>query len=427
MRGQLAVITALTAVSQLTAFLKLWFTAKVFGVGSELDGYNLALVLPTLMSGVMLGFLQTGFFPVRARLHAEGDGFRTERFERSTLWMATGIGGIASTLLAIGTPWLAPLIGDLAPVSVLNALRFSLPLVAIIVALSILGDCSGYLLAVRGRFSIAAGAPIVNGLLGGLVLAWWPEGRLTSLILGTLLGLMAQIAICLFGLNRAGFSLFGSILDRVSAKALFVDVARIGVWILPGVVFSNLVVSLPSIWIASFGEGAVSAFGYAYRLHSSVVQLLVMASSTIILANFSTLVARKDQAAIQRILREARLAAIGIGLAGVLVVWVAAVPVLEWLLVGRFDTEAAVRVGTHWLWLTGGLGFAILGNVYAKLWQAQGRSMLISGMAGCSLLSLFVGYILCRDALSEYALSAALSISSITVVVIGMKNLNVKK
>jgi peptidoglycan biosynthesis protein MviN/MurJ (putative lipid II flippase) len=422
-KGQLAVVTALTAISQLAAFFKLWFTAKVFGVGSELDGYNLALVLPTLISGVMLGFLQTGFFPVRARLHAEGDERRTESFERATIWAATAAGCAVSITLAAGTPWLSGLIGGSSPDSVTGALRFVFPLVAMVVALNMLGDCAGYLLAIRGRFSIAAGAPIVNGLLGGLVLAWWPEGRLTSLVAGTLVGLTAQIAICLFGLNRIGFSLFGSVLDRFSARVLFADVARIGAWILPGVFFSNLIVSLPSVWIASFGEGAVSAFGYAYRLHSSAVQLLVMASSTIILANFSTLVAQNDQVAIRRILRKARFAAIGIGATGAFVVWVAAVPVLEWLFVGRFDIDAAVRVGTHWLWLTGGLGFALLGNVYAKLWQAQGRSRLISVMAGCGLASLCIGYMVCRDALSEYALSAALSISAITVVVIGARYL----
>lgn len=46
MRKQLAIISLLTAASQLAAFLKLWFTARIFGIGPELDGYNLALVLP---------------------------------------------------------------------------------------------------------------------------------------------------------------------------------------------------------------------------------------------------------------------------------------------------------------------------------------------------------------------------------------------
>jgi len=427
MKTQLAIISLLTGASQLAAFFKLWFTARIFGVGSELDGYNLALVLPTLISGVMAGILQTGLFPVRARLHARGSAETVAAFERSVLWGSLAVGAMVAAILALATPLLVPMLAESAPASVQASLRFAFPFSAALVALNMLGDCAGYLLAMRNRFVIAAGAPIVNGILGGLLLAAWPQGGLLNLVIGTVLGLAAQAGICLLGLRSTGFRLVGPLSEWTQMRERGREMLALGGWILPGVVFSNLVVSLPPLWVASFGEGAVSAFGYAYRLHTSALHLLVMASSTVILARFAELVARDEVVAVQAILRKAAAASIVLGGLGVVMVWAFGGPILEWLFDGRFDAEAASRVTTHWWWMTLGLAFSILGNVFAKLWQAQGRPRLISAVSGISLMTLTASHLLLRDVLQEYSLAAALSASGAAVVVLGLPYLNVSQ
>ena len=117
--------------------------------------------------------------------------------------------------------------------------------------------------------------------------------------------------------------------------------------------------SLPPLWAAKYGEGAVSAFGYAYRLHSAALQLLVIACSTLILARFSDLVARNDTEALRRILTKAGMLSLVIGGGGVLMVWGLGAISLEWIFGGRFDDSAAVRVSSHWLLLTISLPFAL--------------------------------------------------------------------
>ena len=59
MCNQLIAVGVVTGIAQLAAFVKVWVTARLFGVGAQLDGYNLALVAPTLISGVLSGMLQT--------------------------------------------------------------------------------------------------------------------------------------------------------------------------------------------------------------------------------------------------------------------------------------------------------------------------------------------------------------------------------
>ena len=97
---------------------------------------------------------------------------------------------------------------------------------------------------------------------------------------------------------------------------------------------------------------------------------------------------------------------------------------LGWLFRGRFDSNAASRVTAIWTWLTAGLGFALLGNVFAKLWQAQSRPRVISVMAGAGLVALCVCYFGLRSLLGELAISAAMTGASAIVVVLGLRFLD---
>ncbi len=170
MKKQLAVITLLTAAAQVSAFFKLWFTARVFGVGSELDGYNLALVLPTFVSGIMAGFLQTGLFPVRARLKVAASSVEVDAFERAVLWTVAGVGGVFTVLSALGSAVIVPALAGGAPATVIVAMEKAFPYLTILLAMNMVGDCVGYLLAIRKRFAIAALRQSQMGLLVGCCL-----------------------------------------------------------------------------------------------------------------------------------------------------------------------------------------------------------------------------------------------------------------
>jgi len=427
MRNQIAIISLLTIVSQLAAFFKLWFTARIFGVGPEMDGYSLSIVVPTMVAGVAAGVLQTGLFPVRAKLNVTGNHAEVTAFERSVLLVMAGVGGVFSLMLVLGSPVVLEMLAASAPASVRTSLAFAYPFAATLVMLNLIGDSCGYLLAMRNRFAIAAAAPIANGVLGASLLAVWPEGGLLNLVTGTVLGLTLQVCICLWGLKFTGFTFFGDLPVWKNTKELWQEMLSLGGWILPGVVVSNFVVSLPPLWAAKYGEGAVSAFGYAYRLHSSALQLLVIACSTVILARFSNLVARNELRAVRGILVKAGLFSFTIGGLGVLAVWQFGAACLEFLFGGRFDSAAAVRVADHWLLLTVGLPFAMLGNIFAKLWQAQKRPQLISVMASVSLLTLVAVYYLTNGYLNEFSLAVAISMAGLSVFVGGIFFIDITK
>jgi peptidoglycan biosynthesis protein MviN/MurJ (putative lipid II flippase) len=419
MKRQLLLVSLLTGLSQLAAFFKLWFTAHVFGVSSELDGYNLALIAPTLISGVLAGLLQTGLFPVRSKIHQENIPTKVESFERTVWWMYAALSTFLAVALFALSGWLGQVVVPEQQTATLVAFMTVMPIAACLVAIGMVTDCTGYILAMRGSFLTVAGAPIANGVLGGLVLALWPDQGLSSLIWGTVGGAILQLFICVYGLNLTSVRLFGPMWWR--EHHAFKEIGALGAWVLPGVVFSNLAVSLPPVWAAGFGEGAVSAFGYASRLHSSAVHLLVMASSTLILARFSELVASGNTIEVTRLLRNATLTSIALGAIAVLCVAGAGEFVLRLLFSGKFDDAAAEQVTSLWTLLSFGLGFSLLGNVFAKLWQAQSRPKLLSVMAGASFITLCTSFLLLKDIADDQSIAAALALSNLSVVLLGFR------
>ena len=414
MKMQLLAVAVVTGFAQLAAFTKMWLVAHYFGVGPELDGYYLGFVIPTICAGIITGVLQTGLFPAYARVNAHGDEDEKTSFERAVFFALLAFCAVITFLLVLAAPLAIKLIaGDASP-QVRNAVAYVFPIAALTIILNCGADYLGYLLAFRGRYAIAAAAPIANALLGAGLLAAWPEGGLLNITLGTVLGSAIQGVICINSAIKRGFRPFGSLPSREHLAELK-RMLSLGGWILPGVVFANLTASLPLLLLADYGEGIVSAFGYANRLHQIAIHLLVLAVSPVILVRFSELVARGETGTLRRLLEKASLFSAVIGGTAVIFVWVFGSSLLQLVFgTGRFDANAATQVANHWGWLSIGLAPAILGNVLAKYLQAASKPLMMSALSAVSLLTLLIAAQSLAGLMAEYAVPAATALSSFT-------------
>lgn len=374
MRSQLISVGVLTAIGQLAAFFKVWVTARLFGVGAELDGYNLALVAPTLVSGVLSGMVQTGLFPVRAHLAAHKPPHEVAAFERLVLLILLLIGLALSSMLWTARGMLEPWIAPGATPAALESFRHVWAWAVALVVFNAIGDGMAYLLALRNRYPYAAASTIANALVGTGILLAWPEGGVLALAISTVAGLGVQVALSGSALRGAGLGYIGPLPALRDAWPLLKKMGALGGWILPGVFFSNLTLTLPAVFLASHGEGVVAAFSYAQRFYLQTIQVAVMAASPIILTKFSEMVASHDKAGITRLLRKADRLAFIMGLLSVSVVWLIGAPLLTTIFGGHFDAAAALQVNRHWLCLNIALTPAILVIVYAKLFQACHRA-----------------------------------------------------
>jgi peptidoglycan biosynthesis protein MviN/MurJ (putative lipid II flippase) len=414
MRKQLIAATGLNVVAQAVGFFKLWLIARLFGVGAELDGYYLALVAPTLLSGVLSGALQTGLFPVRARLAVAGDMDLVARFERAVLLGASSLGLLIAVLLVVLGDALRAWVAPGASADTHAALRLVWPYAASLVALNAAGDTLSYLLAMRERYAYAAAAPILNALVGAGVLLAWPDGGLTSLAVSTVAGVAMQVLMCAAAVRYFAFKLGGPLRQPGDNLRDFLDLVRLAIWIIPALVASNMNNALPPLLLARHGEGAVSAFSFAFRFHTLALQL-VMAASPVLLAHFASLAARNDSLSVDRILKRATIRLLLLGAVAIGFVAIVGPYLVSAVFSGRFDSAAAQRVAQHWFWLTCGMAPAAMGIVYAKLWQARGWALQISVLAVGGLVLLLVLSALLAPVLSEFAVAASLSATAIGI------------
>ncbi len=413
MKQQLIGVTFLAGISQIAALAKTWIVARQFGVGPDLDGYNLAFTAPAVIVGVISGSIQIGLFPICSQLRQESGEVATVRIERMVLVGVTALALLISLLLFAVNGLVGGWIARDATVGVVSATIFAMKFASAAVVLNVAGDLLGYQLAMRGKFMIAAAAPIANVVVSSAMLLAWPTLGLLNLVAGTTVGLALQVSIVALGAHVHGIRLFGDLPSRAEFTPAARRILGLSVWMFPALLFSNVTNALPPMLLTRFGDGAVSAFGYAFRIHQSIVQLLVMAAAPVILARFSDLVARKEWATLDRLQRKALLAAAVIGLTAVVAVWVLGAPLLKLVFGnGRFDDIAVARVAKHWLCLTFGLGTAIFGNVLAKRIQASGGAPTLALLSFVGTAVLVLVTIAMRGVAGESSVSLALTLSS---------------
>lgn len=416
MRNRLVYVALLTGVAQSVSFMKTLLVARYFGVSADLDGFNLAFVLPLFVSSTVAGVLQTGLFTVHVQVRLRAGEDAVARLERVLFWGLLSFGAAVSVAFySFGGQLVGAVAREAsaqAQASAIYVFRFA----AFAVVLNILGDYLAFVLALRGRFVIAAAAPIANAVFAAALLVAWPSGGLTNLALGTVLGFAIQLGIVLKAAQSVSFAPFGKWPAWEEVSAELREIARLGGWMLPGVVFAAVTVALPPFLASSFGDGAVAAFGYAFRFHQSATQLLIMAASPLILARFSELVATGNWQALERLQSKAFWVSMALGSLALLFVAVFGEAFLRLLFVhGRFDSGAAHRVATHWLWLTCALGPALYGSALAKRFQAAKAAKELSVLTIIGTAVLVTAVWALRSALGEAAVAQGVAISTIVI------------
>lgn len=424
MQSTLIRVALLTAFAQSVGFLKTLLVAYYFGVGAELDGYYLALVVPALLAGVVGGALQTGFFPVHARLRAGGRIEEARNLQSALLWLLLLIGLAVSSIVAAAADGITVLVAEGASDRVISATSLSLKVVAFAFVLNALADYLGFVLAAYSRFALAAVAPALNALTGGLFLYAWPQLGLYNLVWGTLLGILVQLVLLIFGLRKADVQIVAPWRLSAGWAARIGETAKLGAWILPGVFFSNVSVALPQVMAAEFGEGAVSAFGYANRLHGAMVQVLVMSLSTVLLARFSEQIASGNEKELAKNLGRGFPLVLGIGLLVPIWVWGAGPDVLRLLFEhGQFDEVAVNQVQGLWFWLALGFFPMVWGIILAKVFQAWRRPRFITLLAFFGLIVLWVSSRLLADWVGVNSVASGVSLAYLATALLYQRKL----
>lgn len=366
----------LSGLAQAAAFGKSVLIAYYFGIGTELDGYYLAQAIPTVVAGVVAGFLQSSLLTAYAGNLARGE------LDAASALLARMLASLAILAAAssVALSWLAPaVVSWIAPEAtdaVRDAAVTSLRVLAFLLLLNALVDSLSLALNAHGAFAAAALAPTINAVVASVLLLAFPDWGLSILIWGTLIGLGAQLALVVLAFRRHRIRL------AWKAAADLKPAFRAGAAIVPGLIFANLSGLVPQIVAARLGDGAVATLSVAMRLHGAVTQVLAVALSTVLLPHFAHAVARGDYSSITAQLHRGFPIVALLALAALLWVGLVGEPFITFVFErGAFDRNASVAVAATWFWLTVGLLPAVWGLILAKVLQAMQLGAMISAIA----------------------------------------------
>jgi putative peptidoglycan lipid II flippase len=256
--------------------LKLMIVSAWFGASSgELDQYFIALLVPLAFQGVVMGALQASFIPYYVGFVARGEGEKAQRALGNTF----AFGVFFYLVLCIGLYFCAnPLVfaasgGAMSGKALaLNVSFFHL--ILIMVFFSALSDLVTAFYNANQRYFLPVLAPLSAILVSIVYLVVFRSQGIYALVYGLVWGSVAQFAILLPGTRRfGGFSLgFSAGFLKKEYVPVYLMMVPVGAALTMG--HLNLLVG--QAVASSLGEGNVSIWGYATRLHDVVTKIAVL-------------------------------------------------------------------------------------------------------------------------------------------------------
>ncbi len=288
---------AATLVSSVLGFGREVVNARFFGTQSDMDAFLAAATIPTILFGVFNGALVTALVPVFSEYVARGEDESAWRLG-STVF---NVLALTLSVLAVGgwvfAPAYVPVIahgfshGQLA-----ITIRMTRWLMPSVVATSLAGVASAMLNA-RQRFSATAIQGIaINLVTIGTVLALTHRMGIFALVLGTTLGLTAQLVVQFPAIVRGKMYRFVVDLRHPGLARIWLVLGPIVV----GSAAGQLAIFFDRHFASTLSPGYIAGMNYANKLVGFPQQIFAAAIATVIFPLLASQFASEDRTGIRR-------------------------------------------------------------------------------------------------------------------------------
>jgi len=253
-------------VSRILGYVRVLLVTTTFGVGHELDAFNAAFRIPDLIFQlVAAGAVASALVPMVGGLLATGQDARAWRVVSTVANLMLVALAVLGAIAFVAAPVLVPAV--IAPGFDATTLDRTIELTRIMLlgpVLLALGAVATSALNADNRFAASAVAPIVYNLaiIGGALFLSGTFGVI-ALAIGVVVGSLANVAIQLPSLFRAGFRYSPRIDlgDEDARRALLLMAPRI-----LGLGASQITIVVMVALASSYGTGAVTDWTNAFTL-----------------------------------------------------------------------------------------------------------------------------------------------------------------
>lgn len=285
-----------STTTYIIGYIKNALLAYRFGIGVELDAYNMAMIMPLLFGSLLLGAsggkTTAVFIPVYNKYLVEK---RTdEAWEMASVTFNLMLIVLASVtiLVMIFCPAIISVIapGFEGEVRVLT-IKLARIAAGTIVFLALAGFARGVLIS-QGYFRLPALSPLVfRIIIIGFILTLCKSYGVIALAVGTVVAGLAELFILLPLLFKKGFKY------RFTLNYRHPGVKRLGKLLIPvimGLGVSELAVVVDRVMASGLPSGSVTALAYANMLRSLPLTLFIIAIGDAIYPTMTKDIAKND-------------------------------------------------------------------------------------------------------------------------------------
>lgn len=412
------IIIIATLVSQIIAFLKEIIVAAKFGVGMEMDAFFIALIIPSLLSGLLLSSLEATFIPVFVN-------YKTKKKEKDAFTIASTMINILLIVLCIVVlffiflaPYIIPLLAPGFNAEALHlAIRLTRVLLPMMIFMALFGLSKSIINSYKD-FTLPALAPLVFTVTIIAALFILTKLGIMSLAIGSVAGAFFQFAILIPRLKSKGLKY------RFKLNLHHPGVKRVWCLALPlfiGASISSVNIVVDRIMASTLVEGSVAALGYADKLIQVPFVIFIFSITTVILPFFAYQISKEKIKELKKtlsfVVRNAGFILIPITI-GVMVL---SVPLVRLLFQrGMFDQRATMMTSQALFYYAIGLFIIALAFILVRVYHAlQDVKTLLKISIMSVVLNIVLNFILMKPlAHAGIALSTSLTYLITTTVLI---------
>jgi len=294
-------VGSLTFIVKLAATVKELFVAHRFGTSDTLDAFLIALVLPSFLSNVLAASFNPALIPTYVEVYERAGKAEAQKLFANVMLLCMLFLGAATMLLVIFTsPLLAMIASGFSAekLALTRALYFALLPYLFVSGVSVIWSA---ILNARGRFALAAIAPIVTPVLTmTLLLTVVKRWNIYAVVAGTVGGILLETLVLGWSLRRHGFSLLPRWHGMSAAtKQVLQQYAPV----IAGGLVMNCTTLVDQAMATTLGSGSVAVLNYANKIIAFTLGVATMALGAAVLPHFSRMAAAGDRAGIRHTLR----------------------------------------------------------------------------------------------------------------------------
>jgi putative peptidoglycan lipid II flippase len=286
-----------TFASSVLGFVREVINARFYGTQWQMDSFLAAATIPTILFGVFNGALVSALVPVFSEYVARGDEEGAWRLA-STVFNGLLVGLSLLALLGwILAPYYVPFVAHgFPPFQLAVTIEMTRWLMPTIVCTSLAGVASAMLNA-HGRFSASAVQGIaINVTTIAIVLFFNPQFGIFALVLGTALGLVAQLAVQLPAMLR--LRMYRPVIDTTH-PGLPKIVNMLGP-IVVGSAAGQIAIFFDRHFASQLSSGYIAGMNYAVKLVGFPQQIFAAAIATVIFPLLASQFASSNRHGVKR-------------------------------------------------------------------------------------------------------------------------------